>query len=272
MKRDISKHYIIIGGMKCGTTSLFHSLSKNCPSINASRVKDTKFFVDRDRGGNWERGIDWYLAMFPPLNGIKLEASTHYTKYPDYPGVPARIKQVLKNVKLIYLVRDPLQRSISHFFHNLLVDREKLDINQALSTIRNKYINYSDYALQLSQYYDYFAPEDIVIINIVEEEYREKSLEALKHFLGIETSNTFVLERSNTVKDNFVKADKHLNIAPDIINSSENKIELALKFGLSHDNLIKMIDICRVNAVNFKKYYPFTIDHWLDKYKNYLLY
>ncbi|MGB3512782.1 MAG: sulfotransferase domain-containing protein [Microcoleaceae cyanobacterium] len=271
MESDISKHCIIIGGMKCGTTSLFHSLSKNCPSINPSKVKDTKFFVAQDRGVNWEKGIDWYLEMFRVFNGIKLEASTHYTKYPDYPGVPARIRQVLKNVKLIYLVRDPLQRSISHFFHNLLVDGEQLDINEELSTIRNKYINYSDYSLQLSQYYDYFKPEDILIINIVEEEYREKSLESLKHFLGIEISNSFILDRSNTLKGNFVKAKKNIKIEPDIINSSENDIELALKFGLSHENLRKIIHLCTENAVKFQKTYPFSIDNWLDNYKAYFL-
>lgn len=273
MVNNQSKHCIIIGAMKCGTTSLFRSLSKNCPLINPSRVKDTKFFVDGDRGGNWEKGLDWYFRNFTQSNGIKLEASTHYTKYPDYPGVAARISQLLQNVKLIYLVRDPVQRAISHFFHNLLIDKEPLDINQAFSTTRNKYVHYSDYALQLSQYHHYFESEQILIINIVEEEYREKSLEALKHFLGVEyLSNQFVLEHTNSVKGNFVKAQKSVNLTSEIIDSSINNIEMALKYGLRLENLKKMMNVHHENMIRFRNMYSFPIDHWLENHDTYLSY
>ena len=270
MKSDSDKHYIIIGAMKCGTTSLFHSLAKHSPSINASKVKDTKFFVKQAEGGNWERGLNWYLGMFPSINGIKLEASTHYSKYPDYSGVPVRIKRLFKNVKLIYLVRDPVQRAISHFFHNRLIDKAQLDINQALSKIDSKYMNYSDYALQLSQYYHYFNPEDIIIINIVEAGYREKSLAALKHFLEIDVlSNSFALEYTNTIKENVAKAAGDKSLTLDMINASNNNIQLALKFGLQHQTLQKMIHQYAENAVKFQKFYPFTAS-WLDNYKPYL--
>jgi hypothetical protein len=269
MEHKQNKHYIIIGAMKCGTTSLFHSLSKHCPSIKASRVKDTKFFVDQERGGNWEKGLDWYLTMFPQSGGIKLEASTHYAKYPDYPGVAARIKQCLQNVKLIYLVRDPLRRAISHFFHNLLVDKELLDINVAFSSSGNKYLHYSDYALQLSQYHDYFEPEEILTLNLVEEDDQTESLARLKRFLEIE-NHPFVLERSNTTKHNFVKAQEKMSIDPNIIHHSADNIERALKFGLNHNTLCKMIHQCSEHAMRFQKIYPFSIENWLKDYENYL--
>jgi len=269
MEHQQNKHCLIIGAMKCGTTSLFHSLSKQCPLINASRVKDTKFFVDQEIGGNWEKGLDWYLSLFPQANGIKLEASTHYAKYPDYTKVAARIKQCLPAVKLIYLVRDPLRRAISHFFHNVLVDKEPLDINAAFSSSGNKYLHYSDYALQLSQYHDYFEPEEILTLNLLEEEKQTESLARLKRFLDIE-NHPFVLERSNTTQNNFVKAQEKMSLDPNIIHHSTDNIERALKFGLNHNTLGKMIHQCREQAIRFQKFYPFSIENWLTDYDNYL--
>lgn len=270
--KDRTQHCIIIGAMKCGTTSLFHSLSQHCPAIAPSQVKDTKFFVDRERGGNWEKGFNWYLTMFPQGNyKIKLEASTHYSKYPDFPDIPRRISQQFDRVKLIYLVRDPLARSFSHFFHNLTVDGEKLDIQKSLTHFPNKYINYSDYALQLSQYYHYFDPKDILILNLVEEEYRHLSLEKLKDFLGRENfSDRFSLEQINTLQENFAKTENKLDIPANMIKRSDNKIQMALKLGLDQNELRKIVQICRENILKFKPFYPFSIDPWLTKYQDYL--
>lgn len=270
--KNRNQHCIIIGAMKCGTTSLFHALSQYCPAIAPSKVKDTKFFIDRERGGNWEQGLDWYLTMFPQNDGkIKLEASTHYSKHPDFPDVPRRISQQFNHVKLIYLVRDPLQRSLSHFFHNISVDREELDIRRSLTDFPNKYINYSDYALQLSQYYRYFDPKDILILNLVEAEYQSLSLEKLKDFLGRENfSDRFSLDRINTMQENFAKARDKLETSSNIVIGSDNKIQMALKLGLNQDDLRKIVKICKENIVKFKQFYPFPIDPWLENYQTYL--
>ena len=267
-----NQYCIIIGAMKCGTTSLFHSLSQYCPAIAPSKVKDTKFFVDRERGGNWEKGLDWYLTMFPQCDRkIKLEASTHYSKYPDCSDVPKRISQQFDRVKLIYLVRDPLQRLLSHFFHNILVDCKELDIQRSLTDLPNKYINYSDYALQLSQYYRYFSPEDILILNLVDEEYRNLSLEKLKDFLGREYfSDRFSVEPMNTIRENFARRGEKTIISANLLANSDNKIQMALELGLNQNNLSKIIRICTENILKFQQFYPFSVDPWLEKYKTYL--
>lgn len=271
VKGDKNKHCIIIGAMKCGTTALFRSLSNHCSSINVSKVKDTKFFVEQDRGGNWEKGWGWYLEMFPPSNGILLEASTHYTKYPYYPGVPARIKASFQEVKLVYLVRDPLQRALSHFFHNLFVDGEALAIDQAFSTKSSKYIQYSDYALQLSQYYDYFDRDVILVINLVDAVYQKESLEMLENFLGIEhIADSFVFERINTVEQNLDRFQKKQSLHARVTTFSKDNVALALELGLSTKNLRKIIQLSIENAERFQAFCPFPIDHWLNRYQTYL--
>nr|VFJ44321.1 MAG: Sulfotransferase domain-containing protein [Candidatus Kentron sp. FW] len=264
------QHCIIIGAMKCGTTSLFHSLSKH-PRIAASRTKDTKFFIDGKNGGNWERGPDWYADMFPRTGGIRLEASTHYAKYPDFPGVPRRIRQTLPEVKLIYLVRDPLRRAISHFFHNILVDGETLDIEQAFSSEATKYLHYSDYGMQLSQYRDHFSPEEIAVLNITEPDHRAESLAILARFLEIQDPGTsLVLERKNALRDNLEKTPWNAAIRKAILDGSSDNIEWALRLGLSRATLTRLIRRCGEYAEKFQAFYPFSVEGWLEDYKNYL--
>ncbi|MBC7173545.1 MAG: sulfotransferase domain-containing protein, partial [Polyangiaceae bacterium] len=92
--------FLIIGAAKSGTTTLFRYL------INHSRVfdlaeKEPCFF---DAEVNWGRGLDWYRNLFVGARDDQLcgEASTNYTRYPQVPGVPERIKRVVPDAKLIY--------------------------------------------------------------------------------------------------------------------------------------------------------------------------
>src|ERR671930_166623 len=78
-----------------------------------SREKELNFFV---AGKNWERGLDWYEAQFSaaPVRG---ESSPAYSAYPFYPGVPERIRSVVPEAQVVYLVRDPVERVVSHYEH-----------------------------------------------------------------------------------------------------------------------------------------------------------
>lgn len=69
---------IIIGAMKCGTTSLHSYLSLH-PEIKMSRQKELDFFVDRY---NWHRRIDWYQSQFKGKAKIYGKSSPNYSKYP----------------------------------------------------------------------------------------------------------------------------------------------------------------------------------------------
>ncbi|MCK4919433.1 MAG: sulfotransferase domain-containing protein [Bacteroidales bacterium] len=147
----IKKHCLIIGAMKSGTTSLYCTI-KESQNIDSSMYKDTKFFIDKNCGGNWQKGISWYQQQFSDNGIINLEASTHYSKLPDYTCVANRILKTLKDVKFIYLFRNPIDRAISHFFHNRIVDKESIDINSAFSNVNSKYYHYSNYSKQITPY------------------------------------------------------------------------------------------------------------------------
>jgi len=104
-------NFIIISAMNSGTTSLYNYLKAH-PEINPSRPKEPSFFI-QDRFST--KGLAWYKSIFKGLGRYTFEASANYSKRHLFPGVPKRMHQVLPEVKLIYLLRDPIERAKSHY-------------------------------------------------------------------------------------------------------------------------------------------------------------
>lgn len=105
-------HFIIIGTQRGGTTSLYSALTQH-PLIVPPLKKELDFW-----SWHFQRGIEWYLAHFPPLpqrqNWITGEASPSYFEHPEAPG---RLHNTFPNVKLILLLRNPADRAISQYYH-----------------------------------------------------------------------------------------------------------------------------------------------------------
>ena len=80
---------IIIGGLKCGTTSIHHYLGLH-PEIQMSKPKELNFFVDEL---NWDLGLDWYASRFDDRFKVRGESSPHYTNLPRFEGVAERIHE-----------------------------------------------------------------------------------------------------------------------------------------------------------------------------------
>lgn len=159
-QRDLPT-FIVIGAMKAGTTSLFHYLREH-DQIFMSRIKELDFFVTE---GNWSRGLDWYRHQFTD-GGAALargEASTLYTKYPEYTGVPERIARIVPDVSLVYVVRDPIERMRSHYQHRLMTGAENASPEEAL--LHNPtYLRCSQYAMQLERYLEHFSRGQILVV------------------------------------------------------------------------------------------------------------
>jgi hypothetical protein len=107
--------------MKSGTTSLFHYLQAH-PQAHMSPRKEVEFFVKEK---NWRRGFDWYQARGSPA-GVpgRLFDRRGLRGVHQVSGVqgrsPERIAQHLPDVRLIYVVRDPIERIRSHYQHRVL--------------------------------------------------------------------------------------------------------------------------------------------------------
>ena len=177
---------IIIGAMKCGTSSMHNYLDAH-PEISMSRQKELNFFsFDR----HWQRGEDWYGRHFSSAAAIRGESSPSYSKFPKVPHVPERIRTVIPSARFIYLVRDPVARIVSHYMHVLEGGKEKRSLNEALSEFEgNQYIDCSRYHMQLQQYLGHFSQSQILVVGAEEmKENRHETLRDVFRFLNVDES------------------------------------------------------------------------------------
>lgn len=105
---------LVIGAMKAGTTS-FHEMLNQHPDIFMSEVKELNFFIDEMYNS---KDIEWYRVNFVMGESSKIrgESSVSYTKRHRFPNVPENIYKTLgKEIRLIYILRDPITRFQSNF-------------------------------------------------------------------------------------------------------------------------------------------------------------
>lgn len=161
-RRQGLPNFLIIGAMKAGTTSLYHYLRPH-PEVFMPKVKELSFFAAER---NWGRGLSWYAKQFreaAPSSRAIGEASPVYTRFPDFRGIPERIATHLPDVRLIYVVRNPVERIRSHYQHMVIVGAERSPFAQAVFE-NPMYVNYSRYAFQIEQYLPYVPPERLLVI------------------------------------------------------------------------------------------------------------
>lgn len=175
---------IVIGAMKCGTTSLHHYLDLH-PEIRMAREKELNFFL---REGTWQRGVAWYASRFQGRAAVHGESSPSYSHHPFFAGVPERMASLLPDAKLIYLVREPVERVVSHYLHEVVAGNERRPLAAALDDLeRSPYVWASRYATQVERYLEHYPPERILVV--AQEELLASRLETLAgifSFLGVD--------------------------------------------------------------------------------------
>jgi sulfotransferase family protein len=179
---------IIIGAMKCGTTSLHYYLDQH-PQVSMSRVKEINFFVTECQ---WHRGVEWYASHFSGKAAVRGEACTNYTKFPFWAGVPQRMHSVIPDARLIYIVGDPIKRILSHYVQRYAWRQEERSLPEALSGFAdNPYVTRSRYFMQLEQYLEYYPPSSILVIT-KEDLYAKRlaTLQTVFRFLEVDASFT----------------------------------------------------------------------------------
>ena len=179
---------IIIGGLKCGTTSLHHYLNLH-PEVAMSRPKELNFFVSEL---NWPLGRDWYAGHFDPSARIRGESSPHYTNRPSFNGVPGRMRELLgSDVRLVYVVRDPIDRMLSHYLHNVGGGYEDRSLADALSDPESSYVARSRYFFQVDPYLEEFGAERVQIVGREElKADRPGTMRRTFEFLGVDPNFT----------------------------------------------------------------------------------
>ena len=176
---------IVIGAQKCGTSVLHYYLSLH-PEVSMSKPKELNFFIEER---NWPRGIDWYKSQFDADARVRGEASPNYTAFPQHQGVPERMASVVPDAKLIYMVRDPLERIAAHWVHNYAKRREKGTLAETLVHPNTSYVTRSKYAMQLERFLEHYPKEQVLVFQ--QSELRHKRMETLRRvfdFVGVDAA------------------------------------------------------------------------------------
>jgi len=181
--RDSRVSFILIGSQKSGTTSLSRQLAQH-PQISFSRHKEPNFFSDPIP--QLQSEADYHALFAPGPDLCRGEASTTYTWLPQYPETAQRIHDYNPDMKLLYIMRQPVERIRSHYTHRML--RARTQLPQEEEVLANPiYVNRSRYAMQLRPYLALFPRESLY--PIVLEEYSLdplRVLHAIALHLGIE--------------------------------------------------------------------------------------
>lgn len=179
---------IIIGAQKCGTTSLHYYLDLH-PDIFMSREKELRFFAEEF---NWGKGIDWYRSHFRARASILGETSPCYSHFTVYRGVPARMAATVPEARLIYVLRDPVERILSHYMHSWASGAETRSLAGALEDPESSpYVIRSMYYRQLEQYLPFYSDTRILIITAEELLGRDRSKTLRKVFAFLNVDPAF---------------------------------------------------------------------------------
>lgn len=177
------KRIVVIGGMKCGTSTLYH-MFKEVDEVCLSKFKEPSFFTKRSKNG-----IDWYQNQFLPTEKTKylMDVSPSYSKVHLFPNCAKMIHDYDSDTKIIYIVRDPIERIISNIYHDLLRGRlTRSQIQSSLASDEN-YIKTSAYLSQITPYVELFGDENILILQF--EEFKSDMTafnKKIANFLGLD--------------------------------------------------------------------------------------
>lgn len=155
--------YLVIGAMKCGSSTVCAYLEDHPDTYMVPRC-EPDFFCDPDRAA---RGRDWYAGLFADARPGQLrgEGSNNYAAGALFPGTPGRIHAHAPDVRLVYMVRHPLDRIVSAWVQNR-VDQGRgvpASVDAAVTLMPDRYVDQSLYWRNLQAYRKLFPDERILV-------------------------------------------------------------------------------------------------------------
>lgn len=183
--------FLVIGAAKSGTTSLFNYLRYH-PQIFVPTIKEPNFFGMDE---HYAQGLEHYAKLFNEAKPSQLcgEASTDYSKWPKFPQTAARIAQTLPHVKLIYIMRNPIERAYSYYSHINRYQPVKETFEEYLCRTTEA-IDASTYMLQIEQYLSFFPRESFLFLLTEDLTQPTHTLKQVCRFLEIDDTIDMVQE------------------------------------------------------------------------------
>lgn len=187
--------FLIIGAQKAGTTALYNHLCGH-PDVVPAMRKEVHFF-DRE----YRRGLAWYCAHFWRTERVTGEATPYYL---FHPAAPVRAQEMVPDTRLVVLLRNPIDRAVSHYEHTRSRGLEPLPIQTAFeceaarlasATARSddspsayriySYLARGIYADQLLRWFAHYPRERILVVRSEALWRNPKAVASVYEFLGL---------------------------------------------------------------------------------------
>lgn len=195
--------FIIGGAMKSGTTTLHHILNTHrnvfIPDeeiffFNIDDIEqNSEFFIELDNkwtffdyNKNFEKYLDWYSSFFSESKEDEIIGEDS-TTYLCSEKSPKRIYELIPDVKLIFLVRDPVNRAYSHYWHMVRTGRAVYNFEKTIQFSKHNIIKRGLYYKQINRYLKYFRRENLKIIifeNFINN--MQEVINEVQEFLGVD--------------------------------------------------------------------------------------
>lgn len=169
----------VIGAMKAGTSSLHEYLHVH-PDIfmanagRATKMKEISYFAPHRTplGVPWGEGhpnpgLSWYLGLFSEAQSVQYagETSVLYAARPRISGCELRIHRFNPHARIIYILRDPVERAISHYWWKVRGGFESRSLLPAMRSGED-YLARSHYAMQLAPYLETFGMDQVYVLTL----------------------------------------------------------------------------------------------------------
>ena len=207
--------FLIVGALKAGTTTLANVLEDH-PEIGIP-VKEIHFF-----DGKLEMGQDWYEYQFGSCSANIVGEAT--PTYGFHPQVPQLISQMYPDIKIIWILRDPIKRAYSNWIHcrkHFIEKRSFTDaVNDEISCKNSDrwtcYLERSLYVEQIYRYLRYFDQNRIHVVTI--EELIMDFAYGYKHLLKFLDVNDHNF-KTKLIQSNITEVPKYMRLQEIIKNS-----------------------------------------------------
>lgn len=249
--------FVVIGPGHCGTTSMFELYLRSNPNILPSKNKEI-FYFDI----NYKKSLNWYKQFFPTIftkffRSLRSKKTITGEATPNYffhPFAAEKMKKVIPNVKIILMLRNPVNRTISNYRFHYLYGKQKLTFEKALERERELYEGEYEKFLKSK---DLEKDVDTTLSYLA----RSRYAEALERFLLYFDKKQILFLNSD---EYFKNSIKEYNKILSFLGLPYHEPKIIGKRGISPPGLYKDSEISQTTIDSLKKYF----EPWNEKLFN----
>ncbi len=200
--------FFLAGCQKTASTWLYQCFAEH-PEIHVPATDATHFFTF-----NYHKGLDWYKQIYKDYRNQQIVGDTTPSYIRDF-DAPERIAAYYPEAKIIFTLRNPIDRAFSHYWH----EKAKNKINYDFSEVLDNYDLYQNYIVSgfyykyLCRYLNYFKREQILILVFDElKQDPESFIRKIYQFLNVDTNHrpSILTEKINPAAKRKIRKKSYL--------------------------------------------------------------